>query len=40
MDLAVVPQMPPYLEQLTKTWKAEEPPHEEEEEDDDEEANE
>ena len=35
VDPAVMPQMPPYPEQLNRPWELEKPPYEEEEEDED-----
>ena len=34
VDPAVVPQMPPYPEQLSRPWESEEPPYDEDEEED------
>ena len=40
VDPAIVPQMPPYPEQLTKPWEPEEPSYDDEEEEDDEDTDE
>ena len=37
MDPSPIPQMPSYLEQLSRPWEPEEPPHEEDDEEDDDE---